>query len=171
MSMELIRAEIKDIGQIRSLAGITFMETYKNINSPEQMEYMMDWMYSEKSLKEQITGSGKYFFLIHSAEGNIGYCSIERNWESEGDKPKYHLQKLYLLPETQGKGYGKQAFNALVEFTKSLTPECGIIELNVNRHNRAVTFYEAMGMKRVREGDFDIGHGYYMNDYIYSLEW
>lgn len=27
-----------------------------------------------------------------------------------------------------------------------------------------------MGMRRLREGDFPIGDGYYMNDYIMGLE-
>ena len=27
-----------------------------------------------------------------------------------------------------------------------------------------------MGMRRLREGDFPIGEGYYMNDYIMGLE-
>ena len=27
-----------------------------------------------------------------------------------------------------------------------------------------------MGMRRLREGDFPIGNGYYMNDYIMGLE-
>ena len=43
-------------------------------------------------------------------------------------------------------------------------------ELNVNRSNRAVRFYEKMGMRKLREGDFPIGDGYYMNDYIMGLE-
>jgi hypothetical protein len=43
------------------------------------------------------------------------------------------------------------------------------MELNVNRHNRAVTFYEHMGMHKDREGDFPIGEGYYMNDYIMQM--
>jgi diamine N-acetyltransferase len=33
-----------------------------------------------------------------------------------------------------------------------------------------VYFYEHMGMKKVREGDFPIGNNYYMNDYIMSLD-
>ena len=42
--------------------------------------------------------------------------------------------------------------------------------LNVNRHNRALHFYERMGMRKLREGDFPIGGGYWMNDYIMGLE-
>ena len=44
------------------------------------------------------------------------------------------------------------------------------MELNVNRNNPALGFYEHMGMKKVREGDFPIGNGYYMNDYIMGLD-
>ena len=43
------------------------------------------------------------------------------------------------------------------------------MELNVNRHNPALGFYEHMGMSKAREGDFDIGNGFYMNDYIMGI--
>jgi len=45
-----------------------------------------------------------------------------------------------------------------------------MMELTVTRRNRALHFYERMGMRRLREGDFPIGDGYYMNDYIMGLE-
>lgn len=44
------------------------------------------------------------------------------------------------------------------------------MELNVNRSNRARGFYERMGMKKLREGDFPIGEGYFMNDYIMGID-
>ena len=44
------------------------------------------------------------------------------------------------------------------------------MELNVNRNNRALHFYERMGLRKLREGDFPIGDGYYMNDYIMGLD-
>lgn len=44
------------------------------------------------------------------------------------------------------------------------------MELHVNRGNRALGFYGRMGMRRLREGDFPIGDGYFMNDYILGLE-
>lgn len=44
------------------------------------------------------------------------------------------------------------------------------MELNVNRNNKALQFYEYMGMRKLRKGDFPIGNGYYMNDYIMGLD-
>ena len=49
-------------------------------------------------------------------------------------------------------------------------PEPCLMELNVNRGNKALLFYERMGMRKLREGDFPIGNGYYMNDYIMGLD-
>lgn len=43
------------------------------------------------------------------------------------------------------------------------------VELNVNRNNQAVGFYRHLGMEILRQGDFHIGNGFYMNDYIMGL--
>ena len=44
------------------------------------------------------------------------------------------------------------------------------VELNVNRNNQAVGFYRHLGMEIRRQGDFHIGNGFYMNDYIMGLD-
>lgn len=46
----------------------------------------------------------------------------------------------------------------------------GRVELNVNRKNPALSFYRHMGMTIASSGDFDIGNGYFMNDYIMAID-
>ena len=41
--------------------------------------------------------------------------------------------------------------------------------MNVNHHNRAVTFCVHRGMQRLRQGDFPIGNGYCMNGCIMGI--
>ena len=82
----------------------------------------------------------------------------------------FHLQKIYVLPRSQGIGAGAFLFRHAVEYIRSVHPAPCLMELNVNRRNPALRFYERMGMRRLREGDFPIGDGYYMNDYIMGLE-
>jgi hypothetical protein len=43
------------------------------------------------------------------------------------------------------------------------------IELTVNRNNKFLNFYLSNGFQIKEEKDFDIGGGYFMNDYILSL--
>ena len=44
-------------------------------------------------------------------------------------------------------------------------------EVTVNEQNpEAKGFYEHMGFSVARSGDFPIGNGYYMNDYIMAIK-
>lgn len=48
------KATLADIEVIRTLAAQTFPATYQHILTPEQIDYMMDWMYSSESLRNQM---------------------------------------------------------------------------------------------------------------------
>ena len=159
------KATLEDIEMINRLAWIVFPHTYKEILSPEQMEYMMDWMYSPENLHKQMTEDGHIYYLAFEGDEPAGYLSIQ----PEGEHT-YHLQKIYVLPSFQGKKLGKLLFEQAIKAIKELHPEPCQMRLNVNRQNKALTFYEKMGMKKVDEGDFHIGNEYYMNDYIMGLD-
>ena len=154
-----------DVALIHELAWKVFPETYKNILSPEQNDYMMEWMYSVPNLLKQMNEEQHTYLLGYENDVCIGYVSVQPQ-----DKYIYHLQKIYVLPEKQGHGYGKQLFMAAIEYIKRICPETRSVQLNVNRYNSSLHFYEHLGMKKIAEGDFDIGHGYYMNDYIMALD-
>jgi len=75
-----------------------------------------------------------------------------------------------ILPQYQGLKAGKFMFEEALKYIKEVHPDPCVVELNVNRNNKAVTFYEHMGMHKDRQGDFPIGNGFYMNDYIMAIE-
>lgn len=157
-------ADRYDINLIRELALIAFPDTYKDILAPEQIEYMLDWMYSEESLNKQFDNG--HIYHIGEYDGvNCAYTSVEKQASD-----LWHLQKIYILPQYQCKGIGKQMFENAIDFIKKTSPEAKRVELNVNRHNSAKAFYEKMGMHITTSGDFNIGNGYFMNDYIMELE-
>lgn len=154
-----------DIPLLRRLAEEAFPHTYRDILSPDQLDYMMEWMYSADSLHRQMTEERHTFFVAERGAEPCGYVSVERQGED-----LFHLQKIYVLPAAQGCGVGRVLFDRAVGYVRSVHPGRNRLELNVNRHNRARLFYERMGMKVLREGDFAIGAGYFMNDYIMGME-
>jgi GNAT superfamily N-acetyltransferase len=81
----------------------------------------------------------------------------------------FHLHKLYVMPSEQGKGVGTLLFKQAVAHVSGCFKPSRI-ELNVNRMNAAVEFYRHIGMRILREGDFHIGEGFYMNDYIMGAD-
>ena len=112
-----------------------------------------------------MTEDGHIYYLAFRGDEPAGYLSIQ----PEGEHI-YHLQKIYVLPNYQGMKLGKMLFQQAINGIKELHPAPCQMRLNVNRHNKAIDFYRNMGMYKVAEGDFHIGNGYYMNDYIMALD-
>ena len=144
--MVIRKATVEDIPLINKLAWEVFPATYQSILTREQIEYMMEWMYSYENLRRQMENEGHVYFLACDADEALGYVSVRQETDD-----LFHLEKIYI------KGI------------KELHPEPCRMELNVNRQNPALGFYEHMGMEKVREGDFPIGAGFYMNDYIMGM--
>ncbi|GFZ41263.1 GNAT family N-acetyltransferase [Bacteroides nordii] len=159
------KATTADCGLIHDMASIVFPATYKEIISAEQMEFMMDWMYSHDNIRKQMEEEGHVYFIAYKGEEPCGYVSVQPQEENI-----FHLQKIYVLPSFQGQHLGSFLFREAIKYIKEVHPAPCLMELNVNRNNKALQFYERMGMRKLREGDFPIGNGYYMNDYIMGLE-
>lgn len=159
------KATTLDCKLINKLAMVVFPATYKEIISSEQMDYMMEWMYAPENLRKQMEEEGHVYFIAFEENEPCGYVSIQQQEEQV-----FHLQKIYVLPHFQGAHLGSRLFDYAVEYIKKIHPSPCLMELNVNRSNKALHFYERKGMKKLREGDFEIGNGYYMNDYIMGLE-
>ena len=154
------KAGLRDIYLLRALAEVCFRHTYRKILKAEQTEWMMRMMYSHRSLRSQITG-GHTFYILYLSANPCGYISIEQTGESD-----FCFQKIYLLPDFQGRGLGRKLIEKGMEHVCSFPCPCGRITLHVNRHNKARDFYLKMGFRILEEGDFDIGGGFFMNDYI-----
>ena len=172
MSQISIRpASLQDSAFIRSVSERTWPSTYGHIISQEQIDFMLDWMYSDASLEEQFQKGCQFFIagiVKESSElGNgeleeIGFCSV-----SPEDTNEHKLNKLYVLPKAHGTGAGKALLNKAIEVTK----EAGSTSLflQVNKQNTAYTFYLKKGFMKELEFKFDIGNGFYMDDYVMRL--
>lgn len=157
---EIIQATPAHAQTICEIAEKTWWPAYREILEAEQIRYMLDKIYAEKSIKSQLeAGSQQYLLLLKEAtpKGFAAYSSREEKADV------FKLHKLYCLPETQGKGYGRLLVDAVAE--KVREAGSNILELNVNRYNKAKSFYERMGFTIAYEEDIPIGP-YWMNDFV-----
>jgi N-acetylglutamate synthase-like GNAT family acetyltransferase len=159
--MQFRKAVISDIPVIQQIAEKAWRPTYSHILSEDQTIYMLAMMYGTEVLMKQIN-SQIAFFLAVEADLVIGYFAMEI---SEPSKMKLH--KIYLDPDQKSKGAGTK----IIEFIKDVAFKAGVrqIELNVNKFNSAVQFYEKIGFFRAKEMVLDIGNGYVMDDYVMQL--
>ncbi|UBM58155.1 GNAT family N-acetyltransferase [Marinilongibacter aquaticus] len=158
--LTLKEVQKSELPQIRDLALRIWPNTFGEILSPQQIEYMLEMMYSIDTLNAQWEKG--HVFLVAELEGEaLGFIAFEHNYQTQA-KAKIH--KIYLLPESQGKGVGRTLIEAVAE--RAIQKGEMLLSLNVNRFNKATRFYEKVGFSIVGEENIDIGQGFLMEDYI-----
>jgi len=160
MKFEIKTSSPADIPLIRQLCFSIWPDTYASIISQEQIDYMLELMYSEVSLLKQMTEDGHRFIIVYDNNIPVGFAS----YGEEEEANTWKLHKIYVLSNQQGKGIGKFVINYILSTIKVLGANA--LQLQVNRTNKAKQFYDQLGFTIIKTADFDIGNGYFMNDYI-----
>jgi len=156
--IHLKRASENDANEINQMAVIIWKEHYPSIIGIEQVEYMLGHMYDVSTLKNQIHNEIQHYYIIQLNNISIGFISFEPQKDKLG-----FINKFYLNAKFKGKGFGTAAFEILINTYKELSE----IRLQVNRQNiQAINFYFKLGFIIESCADFDIGKGYFMNDFI-----
>ena len=160
-SLHIRAADVNDIATIREIANITWPVAYGSYISKAQLDYMLDMMYSDNSLLEQMN-KGHQFYIAEQHNNPIGFASV-----SKEEEKSCKLNKLYVLPTEQKTGAGKALLHTAINYATSHAASC--LYLQVNKQNNAQHFYSKHGFT-VREASIlEIGGGYIMDDYIMEL--
>ena len=147
----------EDIEELSLLARKTWNVHYPPIIGQEQVNYMLEMMYSVDSLRKQIFEDNNIFTGAYINGKMAGFISVCRT----GGKD-YFLHKLYVDPDLFRKGIGKGLFDHVFSGIDFET-----IRLTVNRQNyKAVNFYFKIGYKIEKIIDIGIGGGFVMNDFV-----
>ncbi len=155
--MRIEQASTADIPTIRDLAHCIWWAHYPGLITSEQIEYMLDLMYSPEALERQMLEEGCQFWLIRDGETAIGFISLSRQAEGQ-----YFLHKFYLEGAEQGRGLGTQAFQALLQHY----PDLRELRLTVNRQNfKSINFYFKIGFRIEKCVNIPIGQGFVMDDF------
>ncbi len=161
--MKLTALKIEQLRIVIDLTKKIWPVAYGEILSKAQLDYMIDKFYNEPALRELIQ-KGHFFYLAQDKNENyLGFVSYELNCEP--NKTKIH--KIYVLPETQGTGLGRQFFELVKD--KAIENQQKAIFLNVNKYNNAIHFYTKLGFAKVKDEVIDIGSGYVMDDYVMEV--
>ena len=153
----------KQILEIEEAANYVWHNYYKDIFSPEQINYMLKKFQSKEAVKRQMSQGYVYYMLM--ADGELaGYICIILKTDYA------YISRLYIKPEYRRQGLAKRTiahFDAIF-----LSEEHGFdyikkLRLNVERKNNfAINVYEHLGFRKLRAVDTDIGGGFVCKEYI-----
>ena len=148
-----------ELSRIRAIANDVWPKTFRDILSPEQIDYMMKMMYSPEVMeKELISG---YTFDLLSIDGRDAGYMVYAPYDEPGSMK---LHKLYLLEEYHGKGYGQKMLQHVIDAAEKRGFSAVI--LAVNKQNiKAQKAYKRFGFEHYKSVQIDIGNGFIMDDY------
>ena len=156
-------ATSSEIPLIRRIAMEVWPQTYTPIIGESQVAYMLDLFYDPMELKKQLEALHHCFIISYDEDLPVAFASY-----SETEPKIFKLHKLYTLPQSQGKGIGRQMIDHIVAALEE--QNAVTLQLNVNRFNfPAIFFYKKLGFQHLFDEDIDIGNGYFMNDHVLAL--
>jgi diamine N-acetyltransferase len=153
---------LTDIPTVCLLAREIWTESYREMLSAQQIEYMLNWMYAPATIERELK-EGVIWELVEEESIPIGFIAVTSQEE------ELKLNKLYIDPCKQGHGIGQQALQHVIDFGHKQGYKR--VYLTVNKGNaRAIKAYTKAGFICTDSKVFDIGGGYVMDDYIYTFD-
>src|ERR1051326_209412 len=154
-SIRIEPAGEEHVADIQSLAGVIWRACYPEIITREQIDYMLAWMYSPETLRDEIRSQGICYERLLAGSELIGFSAYGPTEQRDA----YKLHKLYLHPAWQGRGLGSQLLRHCEDAAR--ISDAGRLLLNVNKRNeRAIAVYRRNGFDVIESVTVDIGGGF-----------
>jgi diamine N-acetyltransferase len=163
MLTEIHKVGTEAIPLIQQLTLEVWPQTYSSVLSEEQIIYMLNLMYSEDALFQQMN-TGSQFIIASYNHQPVGFASYGPTEKLN----EYKLHKLYVLQTVQKTGAGKRMLSYIMSEIQQLGANHLVLQVNRQNEN-AIGFYKRMGFEKEAEADFNIGNGFYMNDYVMGI--
>lgn len=150
-----------DIPNLVELAKVIWHLHYPTIISVDQIDYMLSQQYNEEAIAKSMQ-QNDLWLIVEDEKCPVGFMACTQLSNSV-----CKLEKIYVHPNYQKLGIGRNAIQRAIEFTKS-TGATELI-LNVNRKNtNSIQAYLTYGFRIIKEENNYIGQ-YLLDDYVMSL--
>ncbi|MFB3166706.1 GNAT family N-acetyltransferase [Neobacillus sp. 179-C4.2 HS] len=159
MNINIKPCTIEDLSMLQEISYETFIETFKDQNSPENMNAYLEKAFNLKQLEKELYTISSQFFFVYLNNEVAGYLKVNtQDAQSENmGEDSLEIERIYIRAKFQKLGLGKYLINKSIEIAEEQEKNkiwLGVWEKNEN----AITFYKKLGF--VKAGS----HSFYMGD-------
>ncbi len=158
----------KDVFEVQSIANQLLPKTYNDIMSTEEIDYLVDVIYSKDNINVSDKENDILYFVALDDNNLVGFVALYRIGPN-----LYHLSKIFVKSLKQNQGIGTMLFKAILDYfnNKYVKNTNVILELSLNCNNKTKNFYKSLGMVKVRDDDLDIGNGFILQQDVMSYSY
>lgn len=159
MAISIKTCTAEDAQALQAISVETFSETFKDQNSPEQLNAYLEKAFNLNQLKKELADSSSQFFFVYVDQEIAGYLKVntdDAQSEAMGDD-SLEIERIYVKNSFQKLGLGNQLLGKALEIAKEQEKKrvwLGVWEKN----EKAIAFYQKKGF--IQTG----AHSFYMGD-------
>lgn len=156
--IEVKRVVPKDINLLQDISRRTFVETFSESNTDENMsQYINESLSIPKLISELENESSEFYFAVQD-DVVIGYLKLNsaHSQTELKDSKAIEIERIYVLGAYHGKNVGKLLYNKAIEVAQHNDAEyiwLGVWEKNL----RAMNFYKKNGFVEFDKHIFKLG--------------
>ncbi|WP_339284061.1 GNAT family N-acetyltransferase [Oceanobacillus sp. FSL K6-3682] len=147
-----------DLQMLQEISIETFMETFQEQNTPENMQAYLESAYTLGRLRKEMMKENSFFFFIYYNNQLAGYMKVNTDdaQSEEMDADALEIERIYIRGGFQRKGLGKCLMNKAIEIAENKKKQkvwLGVWEYN----EQALVFYRKNGFVQTGSHSFFMG--------------
>ena len=154
--MNIRIATIKDVDQLCEIGKTTFVETYGDQNTPENLKNYLQEKFNKEQISDEIQTPKTIFLLVELGNETIGYAKMRINLEENPDEKALEIERIYISKKYHGQKYGAMLMQKCIDVAQENHYDS--LWLGVWEHNpKAISFYQKWGFEVFGEHIFQLG--------------
>jgi ribosomal protein S18 acetylase RimI-like enzyme len=149
----------KEAGTVADIGRRTFYETWKSVNTEEDLQLYMTKAFDIRKIAKEIEDEKVNTFLLAFVNDELaGYAKLrnDRSYDQLKGAKSFEVERIYVLKKFQGKHVGKVLMDESIRLAHEGNYEW--IWLGVNDQNfKAIEFYKKYGFEVFGTKQFVLG--------------
>jgi ribosomal protein S18 acetylase RimI-like enzyme len=148
--LKVRRAELRDLESVAAIGVRTYLDHYRDLWSPPQLERFLDASFGRAALERDFADPGVSYLLAHDARTLVGFAKTidGRPLPNTAQLHGLELQKIYFRREATSRGHGAVLLEHVIGH--ALARRQPLVWLDVLKSNAAAKrFYEQHGFETI----------------------
>jgi diamine N-acetyltransferase len=158
MSINIKQCNLGEIQKLQEISYETFIETFKDQNSSENMNAYLEKAFNIEQLEKELSNISSHFFFVYFNNEVAGYLKVNtQDAQSENmGEDSLEIERIYVRAKCQKLGLGKYLINKAIDI--AVEQEKNKVWLGVwEKNENAIAFYKKLGFVQTGTHSFHMG--------------